>query len=630
MRLGIILIITCMLTTTISSTHSFYNQLITIDSEGIEDDESVLASQGTNPIVISMITQAGDPGIDWENLTIVDSPYQPITPTVVVDSYGRKHIFWSNYANGRSLFHQLIYENGTYATLDLLDSRSMNFEYRLDAVADKIGRVHLAFCWGSTQDSSHTYYQNWFNGTWSSTERIDPGVIGGGYTLPSHSPQITVDQYNTPHIIWSGASQLAMFEDLLMYPVFYQMRLGEDSWSEILFSEFAKPYNFKIAITNDDIIHVVLSQRLGEIYYVLHRIEYLDKHIDDTSWGLVERIGQEEMDGGKTYVPGPEILAINNTVHVFINSISEIDGPSLVYLNKTESSWNDPSILSLEVSQLGLNVPDAAATPRGDIILTWPNNQYVATYVGGIHIMLYDSLLGTWTDAVLITNNYTTAWSPSVAYDENTDEIHVLWRDNHPVSGQAMYYIKGIFDTDLDGLSNSEELSIYFTDPLDADSDDDLLMDGDEILNGLDPMDPDQDLDLILDGWEIAYGLDPLNTTDASDDFEPDGLTNVEEFAWDTDPYLSDTDSDTLTDGDEVNIHGTHPNNPDTDDDQLTDGDEIFIHGTNATNPDSESDGMPDGYEIANSLNPLFNDSGLDPDLDTITNLGEFGYGTNP
>lgn len=629
LRLGIFLTITLVLTSTLSSTHSFANQMTTILSENNIDGDSALTLKAVNTQFNTLLTQAGDVGVNWENLTIVNSPLHPITPNVVVDSFGRTHIFWSNYDNGRSLYHQLIYENGTFAPLDLLDSRSINFEFRLDAGADDIGRVHLAFCWGSTQDSSHTYYQYWYNGTWSDTERTDPGEIGG-YPLPSHNPQIAIDQYNTPHIIWSASTQSAMLEDITSYPVFYQMRLGEDSWSDILFTGYSKPYNYKIAVTNDDTIHAVLSQRLGEIYYVLHKIRYYDKQIGDTSWGLEETIGQEEMDGGKMYVPGPEILAINDTIHIFINSIDELAGPSIVYLNKTGSTWSGGSILTSEASHYGVNILEAVATPRGDIILTYPNNQYEGTYSGGIHIIIYDSLLGHWTDASLITNNYTTAFTPAVAYDKYKDEIHVVWRDAHPVSGQAVYYIKGIFDSDLDGLSNLEETSVYFTDPLDSDSDDDLLLDGDEILYGLDPNDPDQDLDLILDGWEIAYGLDPLNTTDASDDFEPDGLTNLEEFAYGCDPYLSDTDSDSLTDGDEVNIYSTHPNNPDTDDDQLTDGDEILIHGTNATNPDSDSDGMPDGYEIANSLDPLFNDSGLDPDLDTITNLEEYGYGTNP
>ena len=622
--------ITLVLTTSISSTHSFVTQITDLISNDL--NEKVGGNISTNSIgsdVNPMIPHSGDVGISWSDLEIIDYPYQPITPNVVVDSFSRTHLFWTNYENGRSMYHQVINADGSFAPLDLLESRSMNFEYRLDAVADKIGRVHLVYSWGSTQDSSHTYYKYWFNGSWSTNERIDPGTYGGS-SLPSHSPQITVDQYNNPHVIWSGANQAAMLEDLTAYPVFYQMRIGVNSWSNVLFTRYAKPYNYKIAVTNDDTIHVVLSQRLGEIHYVLHRIRYLDKQIGETSWGLEETIGQEEMDGGKMYVPGPEILTINNTIHIFLNSISEQAGPSIVYINKTGSTWSDPIILTTEASVFGVNIPQAAATPRGDIILTWSSNQYEATYTGGIHIMLYDTLLGHWTDAQLVTYNYTTAWSQSVAYNKLTDEVHVIWRDNHPISGQGTYYIKGILDADFDNLSNLNELELYLTDPLDPDTDDDLLSDGDEISYGLDPKNPDQDLDLILDGWEIYYGLDPLNITDAGEDFEPDGLINLDEFNYGTDPYLSDTDSDTLTDGDEVTIYGTLPNKADTDDDELTDGEEILIYGTNATNPDTENDGMPDGFEITYSLDPLFNDSGLDPDLDLLTNLDEYGFGTNP
>ena len=44
-------------------------------------------------------------------------------------------------------------------------------------------------------------------------------------------------------------------------------------------------------------------------------------------------------------------------------------------------------------------------------------------------------------------------------------------------------------------------------------------------------------------------------------------------------PSKPDTDNDGLTDGEEVNEHGTEPGNPDTDGDGLIDGDELF-YGT--------------------------------------------------
>ncbi|MCJ8306380.1 MAG: thrombospondin type 3 repeat-containing protein [Nitrosopumilus sp.] len=45
-------------------------------------------------------------------------------------------------------------------------------------------------------------------------------------------------------------------------------------------------------------------------------------------------------------------------------------------------------------------------------------------------------------------------------------------------------------------------------------------------------------------------------------------------------PEPVDTDSDGLTDGDEVNIHGTDPLNSDTDGGGISDGDEVNVDGT--------------------------------------------------
>lgn len=45
---------------------------------------------------------------------------------------------------------------------------------------------------------------------------------------------------------------------------------------------------------------------------------------------------------------------------------------------------------------------------------------------------------------------------------------------------------------------------------------------------------------------------------------------------------------------------------------------------------DSDGDGLPDAWELAHGLTVGVNDSGLDPDLDTMTNLAEFIAGTDP
>ncbi|OZG73071.1 hypothetical protein BTA51_11270 [Hahella sp. CCB-MM4] len=73
-------------------------------------------------------------------------------------------------------------------------------------------------------------------------------------------------------------------------------------------------------------------------------------------------------------------------------------------------------------------------------------------------------------------------------------------------------------DDDGDGLSDIDEASIYNTDPLNRDSDND----------GMD------------DGWELKYGLDP-GIFDSDGDLDADGYSNLEEFQYDSDPTNSNS-----------------------------------------------------------------------------------------
>ncbi len=69
-------------------------------------------------------------------------------------------------------------------------------------------------------------------------------------------------------------------------------------------------------------------------------------------------------------------------------------------------------------------------------------------------------------------------------------------------------------DEDGDGLSDDDE-NVHGTDPSDADSDDDGLSDGHEILTSFtDPLDPDTNGDGICDGIRVdndSDGIDPEN-----------------------------------------------------------------------------------------------------------------------
>jgi outer membrane protein OmpA-like peptidoglycan-associated protein len=122
-------------------------------------------------------------------------------------------------------------------------------------------------------------------------------------------------------------------------------------------------------------------------------------------------------------------------------------------------------------------------------------------------------------------------------------------------------------DTDGDGLSDSEEIMKYLTNPIKADTDGDGLKDGEEV---------------------SKYKTDPLKT-----DTDSDALNDNEEvMTHKTDPLKADTDGGTVDDGTEVK-RGTNPLDPA--DDVIKIGVPIVLEGiTFATNkyditPESEN-----------------------------------------
>lgn len=145
-------------------------------------------------------------------------------------------------------------------------------------------------------------------------------------------------------------------------------------------------------------------------------------------------------------------------------------------------------------------------------------------------------------------------------------------------------------DDDGDGVLTATELTVYGSRAFDTDTDDDGLLDGDEVRLGTILTDDDSDDDLLLDGREVQLNADPLD---------------------------SDTDDDRLLDGEEVDKYGTGVRNYDTDDDLLSDGEEVLDYGTDPLDNDSDDDGLLDGEEIALGLDPLSKDTDGDGILDS-------------
>ena len=145
-----------------------------------------------------------------------------------------------------------------------------------------------------------------------------------------------------------------------------------------------------------------------------------------------------------------------------------------------------------------------------------------------------------------------------------------------------------------------------------TDTDSDGIFDDDEVTLGTSTTNPDSDGDGVDDFTEVSMGTNPLS----DDDDDMDGLLNSEENTGSANPWTGSTLGSTPGDT-------TDWMNPDSDGDGVDDGDEIALANGSVTNPndaDTDDDYWVDGLELAESTDPL--DDQSFPSVDT----GLIGY----
>ncbi|YCM43699.1 hypothetical protein V2O64_20550 [Verrucomicrobiaceae bacterium 227] len=141
----------------------------------------------------------------------------------------------------------------------------------------------------------------------------------------------------------------------------------------------------------------------------------------------------------------------------------------------------------------------------------------------------------------------------------------------------------------------------------------------------------DEDADNLKDAWEMTWAgnLTDLSAALGDEDFDQDGLTNLDEYQVSIGTF----------NGGNTAYPNIDPTNKDTDNDSLDDGEEIIPTGdrpqTNPTSVDTDSDGLSDAAETNTGVFTDANDTGTDPtncdtDGDFSIDSWEVTYNSDP
>jgi len=243
---------------------------------------------------------------------------------------------------------------------------------------------------------------------------------------------------------------------------------------------------------------------------------------------------------GGTFHEGGRGIALDGSGNLFITGITDKyeQGVDDVFVLKYDSKgnllWNETWGGDSDDRGYGIVVDGSE-----NVILTGSTYSYGGGWPD-VLLLKYDSEGNLLWDKTWGENN---DGGRGIALDD-TGNIFITGTINwHEWGDDDVLLLKFVIDTDEDGLSDDDEVNIYRTDPYDTDSDDDLLLDGQEIAG--------------LTGY----------------------VTNA------TNP---DTDGDTLLDGEEIYTYFTNPIDPDTDNDGFNDGYEIkhnFDPNNSLSNP---------------------------------------------
>jgi len=240
---------------------------------------------------------------------------------------------------------------------------------------------------------------------------------------------------------------------------------------------------------------------------------------------------------GEATVPSTVTILQGDTSALFIITVDDdtaADGDTLVGISADAAGWTGDS------GEMTIFDNDSGAGPDTD--LDGIDDAWEIIYFGNI-----TTIDGTGDyDGDLLNDkkefeNGTNPKDTDTDDDGLNDFLEAVIYASEPINPDPRSA-----DTDADGLTDGVEINTYFTYPNDSDSDNDGLLEGEELdgsyqSKGIitDPTQKDTDNDGMDDKWEIDNLLDALDLSDALEDPDEDGFTNLEEFENGTDPNLA-------------------------------------------------------------------------------------------
>lgn len=192
------------------------------------------------------------------------------------------------------------------------------------------------------------------------------------------------------------------------------------------------------------------------------------------------------------------------------------------------------------------------------------SSTYVTSNLAGVDIALQDqpSIWGTlsysgpatgnvYVVAVPISNSFATTYPCMIPWVRGSSDItggttYLTFPVNYSITGlpASNYWIRAFIDEDDDGqFTHTDTAGQFSSNSIPVSN----------RVTGIDiTLAFDADGDGMPDGWEIANGLSLGTPADAAEDPDTDGLSNLQEYVFETGPHSRDSDQDGLSDGEEV------------------------------------------------------------------------------